>query len=148
MKKSNQKSKTYTEIQNKYGKKVEKHSFYAELKKQFQTCKLPKNKIQVDWQNIEVLDVDLRQIKNPLKSKSKRLIVLLGKDVNTLKQVVLKQELCSFDSEPRKVIRECLGKLMELGYSMEKAKTFIRFYLDLHNPVDPAPAFKVDGAIF
>ncbi len=126
------------------------NEFYAQLKKQFQTRDLPTEKVQVDWDTIQVLDVDLRAIKNPelVNPDEKRLVVLIGKDKATKETVVIKQELCGFDCEPRKVIRQALGKLMELGYKMEKAKTMIRFYLDFHNPVDPTPECVLHGTIF
>lgn len=112
---------------------MKKSDFYSELKNQFQTCSLPEDKIQVDWKSVKVLDMDLRNI-NKAKSKGNRILVLIGKDKKTKKTVVLKQELCGYNSAPQVVIREALNKLTAFGYKIQEAKTMLRFYIDLHNP--------------
>ena len=112
---------------------MKKVDFYSELKNQFQTCNLPEEKVNVNWKTVKVLDMDLRNIART-KSKGNRILVLIGKDKKTKKTVVLKQELCGYNSAPQVVIREALNKLTTFGYKIQEAKTMLRFYIDLHNP--------------
>ena len=125
-------------------------NFFNKLKKEFQKSNLPTEKVQLDLSTARVLDMDLREIKKPylINVNEKRCVVLIGEDINTKEIVIDKLELCGFDTDPRKVIREALGRLMELGLDMEKAKTMIRFFVDFHNPIESAPTFQVDGSIF
>lgn len=112
---------------------MKRTKFYTNLLREYQTCKLPRNKMEINWDTVEFLDADLRCIDRK-KKIGKRVVVFIAKEQKTKKTVVFCKTLTRYSDTGTKALRKLMNELIKLGYRLRKAKTLAATILDLHNP--------------
>ena len=118
------------------------NTFYKNLVKNYQTCNLPKEQIEIDWNTVDILDADLRAI-NRKKSIGKRIIVFIACEVKTKTKVVFFKPIAKYSESGTKVINKVVDEFINLGCRLNKAKTLTTTLLDLHNPELNTNDFKI-----
>jgi hypothetical protein len=114
-----------------------KNDFIVGLQQQYDTYKKNGNKketIEIDYDSVEFLDADLRNINYRTCNNVKRVIAYKAVEVKTKKTIVFGKPFAKYSEGSRNVIKKLIDELLECGYRMNKAKAIACTILDLHNP--------------